>query len=242
MTPLILLDELANYKSRDLIPLTCNYCLSLFYLPKNRLLSIMKDSNPKNTGTFCSHKCAALSTRRRTQLTCITCNALFIRLTCQINKSNNFCSKSCAATYNNQHKAYGTRRSKLEAYLETQIKEYYPDLPCLFNTKEAIGSELDFYFPTLKLAVELNGIFHYEPIYGTDKLDRIQDNDSQKAIRCYELGIEFCSIDASTYSNLTKVVKDKYWSILNVVLHKVINRNLVAWTGYDPANSAVKEQ
>ena len=38
---------------------------------------------------------------------------------------------------------------------------------------EAINSELDVYVPSLNLAFELNGIFHYEPIYGEKKLNQI---------------------------------------------------------------------
>lgn len=70
-------------------------------------------------------------------------------------------------------------------------------MPTSFNSKTIIGTELDVYFPTLRLAVELNGIFHYNPIYGTDKLIRIQQNDKQKEIRCHELGIEMIVIDTS---------------------------------------------
>lgn len=59
------------------------------------------------------------------------------------------------------------------------------------------GLELDFYFPDLKLAFELNGITHYEPIYGIDRLKRSQDSDKRKMSFCYELGIELAIIDIS---------------------------------------------
>ena len=69
-----------------------------------------------------------------------------------------------------------------------------------YNKKDIIESELDIYIPSLKLAIELNGIVHYEPIYGSDKLTKIQNNDKQKSIRCYEAGIEFATIDTSKCS------------------------------------------
>ena len=47
----------------------------------------------------------------------------------------------------------------------------YSDLTFSCNQKEIIGSELDFYFPTLKLAIQINGPLHYYPIYGKKKLD-----------------------------------------------------------------------
>jgi hypothetical protein len=35
---------------------------------------------------------------------------------------------------------------------------------------------LDFYFPELRFAIELNGITHYEPIYGEDKFEKIKNS------------------------------------------------------------------
>ena len=43
----------------------------------------------------------------------------------------------------------------------------------MYNNSTTISSELDFYFPQLKLAIEINGIVHYEPIYGSNKFDKI---------------------------------------------------------------------
>lgn len=65
----------------------------------------------------------------------------------------------------------------MEEFIGKQIQEHFPNLKFIANGKEIIGSELDFYFPTLRLAIELNGIFHYEPIYGKDKLKKIVQND-----------------------------------------------------------------
>ena len=141
------------------------------------------------------------------------------------NKSaRNFCSRSCAATYNNTHKTTGTRRSKLEAYLEQQLRSEFPQLELTCNGKDAIGSELDFYFPQLRLAIELNGIFHYEPIYGTDKLERIQANDQQKSIACNKAGIEFCTIDTSTVTHVTSTIKERYWTIVKDLVTRLIGR------------------
>ena len=46
--------------------------------------------------------------------------------------------------------------------------------------KSVINSELDFYFPNLKLAIEINGPLHYKPIYGKDKLIQIQNNNRDR--------------------------------------------------------------
>ena len=58
---------------------------------------------------------------------------------------NNFCSKSCATKYNNAHKTKGTRVSKLELYIQSQLLKLYPNLLFLFNDRTAINSELDIY-------------------------------------------------------------------------------------------------
>jgi hypothetical protein len=137
---------------------------------------------------------------------------------------NHFCSRSCSITYKNKHKPTGTRRSKLEVYIEEQIKIDFATLNMICNGKEAIGSELDFYFPELKLAIELNGIFHYEPIYGNSKLEQIKNNDKQKTIRCYECGIELCVIDASKCKYLTNKSKTEYYLLVKNLLTSVLNR------------------
>jgi hypothetical protein len=84
-----------------------------------------------------------------------------------------------------------------DCLFEERLRERYPDLEILFNTKEAINAELDIHFPSLNLAFELNGIYHYEPIHGEEKLTSIQTNDHRKFAACTEKGISLCIIDVS---------------------------------------------
>lgn len=138
-------------------------------------------------------------------------------------RTKKFCNHSCSATYNNTHKTKGYRRSKLEIYIENQLKLIFPDIIFEFNQKGAINSELDIYIPSLKLAFELNGIFHYEPIYGADKLSQIQNNDNRKFQACLERGIELCIIDTSTYSYFKEQTAKKYLEIvLNIIRSKLL--------------------
>lgn len=125
-----------------------------------------------------------------------------------------FCNHSCSATYNNTHKSKGTRISKLETFLREQLTKEYSYLDIRYNEKTAINSELDIYIPSLKLAFELNGIFHYEPIYGADKLKKIQNNDTRKMQACIEHSIELCIIDTSalSYFKIDKALK--YYDIV----------------------------
>lgn len=133
-----------------------------------------------------------------------------------------FCSSSCAATYNNLHKTHGTRRSKLEAWLEETLPSLYPSLEILYNDKTAINSELDIYIPSLRLAFELNGIYHYEPIHGKNKLESIQKNDANKFALCHENNISLCIIDTSKQTYFSTKNSQKYLDIIC----NIINENI----------------
>jgi hypothetical protein len=98
--------------------------------------------------------------------------------------------------------------------LEEELKIKYNKLEIHFNRKDTINSELDIYIPSMKLAFELNGIFHYEPIYGDKKLNQIQNNDTRKFQACLEKGIEMCIIDVSSLSYFKPANAKKYLDIV----------------------------
>ena len=196
-----------------MIPLICTVCNTNFLRPK-RLHWV---TTSRNSDPCCSNECARkLQTLKgASQVSCANCNDSFIRQNSHIKKSksgNSFCSKSCAATYNNKHKAYGIRRSKLEHHIEYKLKQDFPELSFLLNNKKIIGSELDFYFPDYKLAIEINGIFHHKPIFGKNKLKLIQDNDANKVKECKEKGISLVIIDVIEDCR-SKAKLNHYWQI-----------------------------
>jgi hypothetical protein len=97
---------------------------------------------------------------------------------------------SCSASFNNKNKTRGTARvSKFELYLQSRIKEEWPNLQVSFSDKQALqgAGEVDFWFPTLNLALEIQGITHYEPVFGQDKLLNEQKNDQAKRDKAKEL-------------------------------------------------------
>jgi hypothetical protein len=176
---------------------------------------------------FCSFDCYTTFINNDIRLQCTQCCKTFSRRRCEITgnrKSRNtrsdnvFCSRSCAATYNNLHKNHGTRRSKLEVWLEEQLRVRYPNLEILFNAKEAINAELDIHFPTLGLAFELNGIYHYEPIHGERKLASIQSNDYRKFAACAEKGISLCVIDVSTMTYFKPAKGQRFLEIITNIV------------------------
>ena len=115
-----------------------------------------------------------------------------------------FCNQSCSGRYNNTHKSHGTRRSKLEVWLEEKLKLTFPTLDIHFNKKDAIESELDIFIPKLRIAFELNGIYHYKSIHGPALLQRIQNNDLLKQNACNKNNIILYSIDTSSLSTFNE--------------------------------------
>ncbi|GAF69878.1 unnamed protein product, partial [marine sediment metagenome] len=201
----------------------CVYCHSTFYKQKMYILRMIRNKKNNNGHTFhfCSRLCKSKASITKKEVECKNCKKMFFKLPNQIKKTkNNFCSRSCAATYNNTHKTTGIRRSKLEKWLEKQLTTLYPDLEIDFNQKDVINSELDIYIPSLKLAFEINGIFHYEPIYGEDKLDQIKNNDNRKFAACHENKIELCIIDTSQHKYVKPKTSQKYLDIITNILNK----------------------
>jgi len=211
--------EFNNSKANELLKLQCYHCKSSFLKEKKRIKSEMKLQ--KGECRYCSHDCYYQFKTKIQEVTCTNCSSTFEKQLNQIKRSkNHFCSRSCSTSFNNKNKTFGTRRSKLEAYIEEQMTELYPDLDLVFNGKEAIGSELDIHIPSLNLAFELNGIFHYEPIYGIDKLQKIQENDVSKTKACHDAKIDLCTIDTSGQKYFKESTSKKYLDIINNIINE----------------------
>lgn len=225
MKPLYSKIDFDNAKSKDKLPCECYECKSIFHVFKANIQQEQKYK--RGRVRYCSQKCHIQSNHYTKQkVSCAQCGKEIKKQINELKRSksgNHFCSKSCSVTYNNLHKKHGTRRSKLEIWLEEQLTILYPDLNIDYNGKEAIGSELDIYIPSMKLAFELNGIFHYEPIYGQDKLDKIQENDQNKFQACIDKKISLCIIDSSSLKYFKPNRAQKYLDIITEIINKSKN-------------------
>jgi hypothetical protein len=71
----------------------------------------------------------------------------------------------------------------------TEYRVLYNNRKMIRNPNTDYGLELDIYIPRLKLAFEVDGIFHREPVYGEERLLMQQANDKIKDEQCRKNGI-----------------------------------------------------
>lgn len=209
------------------VPCRCGYCKETFLITKTEA---KRSILGKRRNIFCSRQCRGKSQSLQSVVSCDNCKRSFEKKQAEIRRSpKNFCSRSCSAVYNNTHKTHGTRRSKFETYLENKLKTSFPDLEIHFNKKCAIKSELDIYIPSLKLAFEINGIFHYKPIYGESKLQSIKNNDILKKKVCKDQKIDLKIVDISEMKTFKPAIAISYFNDICDVIIKKYRENQEVW-------------
>ena len=217
MNLLISQNTLKSMHWNDDVPLKCKCCGNEFFRKQHHVQTILKANLDK--AKYCSEKCKGIMRRKRTDGWCKHCNKSIVIKPYMLTRGKyHFCSKSCKCSYWNAHKTWGSRRSKLELWIESEHTEKYPNLSIDYNKTNTIGAELDIYIPSLKLAFELNGIFHYEPIFGPEKLNATKNTDSGKFRNCLEKGIGLCIIDTTSMRYFKKNGAKKFLNIITNII------------------------
>ena len=94
--------DFQSAKSRQKLPLKCCSCDDVFYKPKNEIQKYLK-GHSTIANKYCSNLCKNKNKFSGKNVKCLKCNNIFYKNLNNIKRSpNNFCSKSCAAKYNNK--------------------------------------------------------------------------------------------------------------------------------------------
>ena len=224
-----ILSDLTIIKYGEKIKANCDVCKKDFEILGKYKKDLMGNSPKKrgvSKGQCCSKTCMGINKITLLSLTCKNCGKAIKRRPSQLKKvKNSFCDNKCAGIYNAKHKTTGNRRAKLELWLEGKLSELYPNLKILFNDTSAIKAELDIYIPELNIAFELNGIFHYENIFGT--LSEIQTRDERKVSLCANVGIGLCVIDTSNQRYFKVSTSFKYLDIIkNIINERIVSKTI----------------
>jgi len=217
-------------KSRDFLLLKCEFCDNLFKKSKNTIQKIIK-GNKKwiNGGRYCSRSCHFNGMKNRIYLNCGECDKPISITPGRIKKNVHgkyFCNRLCANKHNLKFRVgkNGIHRSRFESWLENKLNDLYPDINILYNDKEAIKSELDIYIPELKLAIEINGPWHYKKMSFVSQkhFNLVKRNDAIKKNCCRINNIDLKIMDVS---NLPSQIIGKKANILreNLLL------NVIRW-------------
>jgi len=111
----------------------------------------------------------------------------------------NFCSYGCLLK---KHHYKKTNRSNSEELVYQALRREISDDYRIFkNDRTQIGLELDFYIPSIKVGIEINGPVHRRNIYGKENLKKVQKNDRIRKSLCESKGIKLIVIDIEWVKN-----------------------------------------
>lgn len=100
--------NISNLRGKDPVTLKCECCGEEFERDKRIVLSVMSGST-KNKLKYCSRPCSSIMQKTAREASCSQCNTKFIRIPSKLGKStNDYCSCSCAAIWNNSNRKPGT--------------------------------------------------------------------------------------------------------------------------------------
>jgi len=169
-------------------------------------------ANPDIYKTFIRN-IKTFNSKPKKEFICPVCGKILL-LTENEFRKRKYCGGSCRNKINNKV-IYGIR-SKAEVYLENKLKEEFPELIMYFNDRELLnGMELDVYIPSLKLAIEWNGIYHYKNIRNDGLFERVKNKDFEKVVECEKLNVYLYIIKDLTSQN--KFIRDETEKVINFI-------------------------
>lgn len=178
--------------------LDCPQCGTAF-TPRHSAVWKLKNGLTKKL--FCSRACRVKNYQRRITMPCKICGESVTRLLSEHRKSksgNIFCSPECGTIWSNYMGKKFHSRSALEVAIEEQLRTDFPELEVVCGSNSAIGAELDIYFPSQKIAIEVHGAYHYYPVRGDwGKFMKTLRNDARKMRMAKDAGIKLYVLNTS---------------------------------------------
>ena len=83
---LVPINDLKNYKSREMVPLKCEQCNKMFHKSKNVIQAHLKNSK-EHPNKFCSNKCVGFSQKSSKVVKCHNCGKEIEKQPCELKKS-----------------------------------------------------------------------------------------------------------------------------------------------------------
>ena len=175
---------------------------------------------------YCSRNCSTLDKITRVLVDCCWCGEKVEKLQYQLKQvisKKYFCNNSCATKYKNLHTTNFCSRSQLEQFIESALKDRYPNLNIIFNDRCLDGKELDIHIPVLNIGIEINGIGHYLPIYGDEAFLKRQQYDLQKIQICKSRNIDFHVIDTKDHRHPNLENSQPYINQVIEIIDRALN-------------------
>ena len=191
----------------------CNHCKQEYF---EKPWYSKQGEQKKRKHQFCCRQCRLDYFNTKFIANCKTCNVEIERHGSDKSKSGfYFCSSRCSASYNNQIRQK-KRRSKMEKALFDLLVTAFPKLEIIANDRKTLnGLEIDIFIPKLQLAIEWNGIVHFKPIFGEEKLLAVQEKDRQKLQIANEKNIRLIVIP--DYRSNYSLVKEAFSKIKEII-------------------------
>lgn len=160
---------------------------------------------------------------------CLHCNRPFFALGSRSYTSGRkFCSKSCATTFNNTAGKTGPTKGygKNERLLCQLLQAAFPNTLIKPNDRQVVPPyEVDIHIPSLRVAIEWNGIGHYAPVFGALEFERCTRADVVKAALLLEKGYTLFVVrdeghaDPSFVQTQFEVLKSHFTELLPWMQH-----------------------
>ena len=131
------------------------------------------------------------------------------------------CSK-CADKAKNKNQDSLTQYFKDHLLGVELLSNHHPEF--LKTKQNPKGLELDFYWPDLQIALELDGAQHYEPVDywgGQETFERVQANDRRKNQLCKKNGVHLIRVDGRKFYH--RLIEEKRAEMFNEMLTEIVH-------------------